>query len=282
MPAEPTGLVARCAVIGSPIAHSLSPVLHAAAYRELGLNWAYESHEVSEPTLGAFLANLDPAWRGLSVTMPLKRAIIAACSDVEPRAGLLSSVNTVVITAGSRHGYNTDVTGFVRAFAEAGVHSLGSVVVVGGGATAASALAAVAALGARTATVLARSPARAAAVAALGPSLGVEVDVLALGEPWAFRSADAVISTVPVQAQASLDLSSIASLAPLLFEVGYDPRVTPLTEAARAAGSRVVEGFALLLYQAGRQVELMTGVADAPLDAMRRAGVEALACRTGA
>jgi shikimate dehydrogenase len=270
------GVVARCAVIGSPIAHSLSPVLHAAAYRELRLHWAYEAHEVTEQTLDAYLGNLGSGWRGLSVTMPLKRAIISACSDVEPRARLLSSVNTVVITDGSRHGYNTDVTGFVRAFAEAGVRSLGSVVVVGGGATAASALAAVSALGARRVLVLARSTPRAAAVASLGSSLGLEVDVADVADTHAFRSADAVISTVPVQAHASLDVVSIAALAPVVFEVGYDPRVTALAEAAQAAGSRVVEGFALLLYQAARQVELMTGATEAPVEAMRRAGLEAL------
>jgi shikimate dehydrogenase len=263
-------------VLGSPVAHSLSPVLHRAAYRELGLDWEYDAYEVAVGELAGFMSRLSKRWRGLSLTMPLKRAVIDLCDDVTAQGRLLSSVNTVVIEpGGSRKGYNTDVAGFVRAFAEAGVSALGSAVIVGGGATAASALAAVAALGAREVTVLARTTARATSLAELGPRLGVQVVVRDLAHPPAAR-VDVVVSTLPVDAQSLETADVVVRLAPVVFDVVYSPTRTAFTEAGRAAGATVIGGFALLLHQAARQVELMTGTEEAPLEAMRDAGAAAL------
>jgi shikimate dehydrogenase len=269
----------RCAVLGSPIAHSLSPVLHRAAYRSLGLDWSYDAYDVAEDALAGFVAGLSDRWRGLSLTMPLKRAAVPLCVEVCARARLLGSVNTVVIgEEGERRGHNTDVTGFVRAFAESGVTALGSVVVVGAGATAASAVAAVADLGAEHVTVLARSPSRAATISALGPALGLEVTVGDLAQPpW--RAADAVISTLPAAARDAIAAGTLGSLAPVVFDVVYAPARTPLIDSALGSGGRVIGGFALLLHQAARQVELMTGTRGAPLDAMRAAGMAALGNR---
>ena len=265
-----------CGVLGSPIAHSLSPVLHRAAYRELGLDWDYDAYEVAEGELARFMSRLSSRWRGLSLTMPLKREVIELCDDVTAQGRLLSSVNTVVIEPdGKRKGHNTDVTGFVRAFAEAGVSGLDSAVIVGGGATAASALAAVAALGARKVTVLARTTARAAWLVDLGPALGVEVVVRDLADPPAAR-VDAVVSTLPVDAQRPEIVAATVGLAPVVFDVVYSPSRTLVTEAGHAAGASVIGGFALLLHQAARQVELMTGADVAPLEAMRGAGTTAL------
>ncbi len=267
----------RCAVLGSPVAHSLSPVLHLAAYRELGLDWTYGAHKVEEPELSGFMELLTPEWRGLSLTMPLKRRVIDFLDRVEARAGLLASVNTVVIGSTGRHGYNTDVLGFVRAFQEAGVLRLASVVVVGAGATAASALAAAADLGATRATVLARSTARASRLAGLGLSLGLEVELRDLADPASVPLADALVSTIPVDAQHAVPTEALASQSRVVFEVSYRPSRTPLTEAARAEDRQVIGGFELLLHQAARQVELMTSVERAPLEAMRTAGLAALA-----
>src|SRR5262245_48011129 len=191
MPAE------RCAVLGSPIAHSLSPALHEAAYRALDLDWTYTAHDVGEEQLAGFMAGLDEAWRGLSLTMPLKRVVIGLCDEGESLGTTLQSVNTVVIDPdGRRRGYNTDVPGMVEAFRAAGVRSLESVVVVGAGATAASTLAAVAGLGARNATVVARSPERAAPLVDLGDPLGCHVELLAMDRLAELPRTDAVISTI--------------------------------------------------------------------------------------
>jgi shikimate dehydrogenase len=277
MPAEPTVNRARCAVLGSPISHSLSPVLHRAAYRSLGLDWTYDAFDVSEKDLPGFWRDLSGPWRGLSVTMPLKRAVLELCDEVSAQARLLCSVNTVVVEHdGRRCGFNTDVAGFVRSFQEAGVTRLRSVVVLGAGATAGSALAAVAELGAVDATVLARSAARASFVTGLGPALGLDVRVRDIAQPPWPAEADAVVSTLPAAAQGEVAAGALAALAPVVFDVVYAPARTPLTQAARSRGSSVIGGFALLLHQAVRQVELMTGVEAGPVDAMRSAGLAVL------
>jgi shikimate dehydrogenase len=278
MPADPPSERVRCAVLGSPVAHSLSPVLHRAAYRTLGLDWSYDAVDVSEDALAGFLNGLSGSWRGLSLTMPLKRAVLELCDEVSDQARLLCSVNTVLIEPdGRRSGCNTDVTGFVRAFHESGVTALRSAVVLGAGATAASALAAVAELGADAVTVLARSAGRASFVAGLGPPLGLDVTVGELGRPPRPRDADVVVSTLPAGAQGEVATDALAALAPVVFDVVYAPARTPLMQAALSGGGTVIGGFALLLHQAVRQVELMTGADPVPVDAMRRAGLEALA-----
>ena len=94
----------RCAVLGSPIGHSLSPVLHREAYAALGLDWEYEAHVVTEDTLEAFLACLDGSWRGLSLTMPLKRAVLPLLDSISERARQAGGANTVVLAGGRRSG----------------------------------------------------------------------------------------------------------------------------------------------------------------------------------
>ncbi|MGW1148223.1 shikimate dehydrogenase, partial [Streptomyces sp. NPDC002454] len=128
----------RAAVLGSPIAHSLSPVLHRAAYAELGLDaWSYDRFEVDEAALPDFLAGLGPQWAGLSLTMPLKRAVIPLLDEVSDTAAAVEAVNTVVLTEdGRRTGDNTDVPGMVAALRERGVETVDSAAVLGAGATA--------------------------------------------------------------------------------------------------------------------------------------------------
>lgn len=290
-------------MLGSPIAHSLSPALHRAAYRELGVDWSYSAHEVDQPQLAGFMAALTEDWRGLSLTMPLKQRVIGLCDQVETRGRLLGSINTVVIDVdGIRSGHNTDVHGMVRSLESAGVERLDRVLVVGSGATAASALAAVAELGASHVTVLARVPSRAQALVDLGPALNLDVVVVAFDAVASKRSGprstgsegsrgmplssgpvdsdrvDVVISTIPVEGQTNI-ADYLGGCAPAVFDVIYSPRHTPLLTAAAGKGATVIGGFELLLHQAARQVELMTGVRQAPLAAMRAAGVAALADR---
>jgi hypothetical protein len=157
----------RAAVLGSPIAHSLSPVLHRAAYARLGLaGWSYGRHEVDEATLSGFLAGLDHgqpegSWAGLSLTMPLKRAVIPLLDEADPTALAVNAVNTLIFRAdGSRYGTNTDVSGLAAALRERGATAFGGAAVLGAGATAGSALAALSELVAGPITVYLRNPAR--------------------------------------------------------------------------------------------------------------------------
>ena len=275
MVAEPR----RAAVLGSPVAHSLSPVLHRAAYDELGLDWTYEAHEVTEQGLAGFLDGLDDTWRGLSLTMPLKRTVVALVDELTDRAQQAQAANTVVLDGGRRTGHNTDVAGVSAALRERGVGTVGTAVVVGGGATAASAVLGLADLGCTEVTLLVREPDRAAATvatAARHPRAPL-VDVQRWGgHPVA---ADVLVSTVPAAAQDGAVLAA-ADAAEVVFDVVYDPWPTPLARRALDAGRVLVSGLDLLVHQAVLQVELMTGVDRAPLAAMRRAGENALAARS--
>jgi shikimate dehydrogenase len=269
----------RCAVLGDPIEHSLSPVLHRVAYAELGLDWTYDAVRVPAGGLVGFVDGLDDDWRGLSLTMPLKREAMPLLTSMDDWTRVAGAANTVLLDAeGGRHGLNTDVPGAEAALAHATDAPLRTAVVLGGGATAASVLLALAERGLEAATLLVRERARAAetlAAVSRHPH-PPEVTVVAFGEAESLE-ADVVVSTVPAEAQDAGVLASVARV-PVVFEVVYDPWPTPL--AAAAADDRtLVTGLELLLWQAVNQVRAMTGRFDVPVEAMRRAGEAALAER---
>ena len=132
----------RAGVLGSPVAHSLSPALHRAAYAALGLDWTYDRYEVTESELPAFFGELDEEWAGLSLTMPLKSAIIPLLGEVDEVAGIITSVNTVLPGTQGWRGTNTDVFGIVRSLVERLTQAPLRATVLGAGATARSAIAA--------------------------------------------------------------------------------------------------------------------------------------------
>jgi len=270
----------RAAVLGSPIAHSLSPVLHRAAYEELGLDdWSYDRFEVDEAALPGFVGKLGPEWAGLSLTMPLKRAVIPLLDEISETASAVEAVNTVVFTEdGRRLGDNTDVPGMVAALRERGIEQVDSAAILGAGATASSALAALARICTGEVVAYVRSQARAAEMRQWGERLDVEVRT----EDWADAEhalrAPLVIATTP--AGTTDVLSSVVPERPAtLFDVLYDPWPTALAARWSAYGGAVVSGLDLLVHQAVLQVEQMTGRVPAPLDAMRTAGEKALASR---
>ncbi|MCO6011363.1 shikimate dehydrogenase [Actinoallomurus purpureus] len=255
----------QAAVLGSPIAHSLSPALHRAAYAALGLDWTYEAIECREQDLPGVL---EGPWAGLSLTMPLKRAVIPLLDDVSALARAVGGANTVVYDGGRRLGANTDVYGMVTALTEAGVRSPGSAVVLGGGATACSALAALRDLGLPKVVVVVRTPARAAEAVSAADRLGVSVSVQTLADTM--PPADLIISTLPAHA-ADPYAEAIARATGALFDVVYAPWPTAAGKAVGDRGGIVVGGLPMLVHQAARQVELMTGRAPAPVEAMRAA-----------
>ncbi|WP_424214712.1 shikimate dehydrogenase [Streptomyces sp. BI20] len=271
--------IRRAAVLGSPIEHSLSPVLHRAAHRELGLvDWSYDRFEVDEAALAGFVGGLGPEWAGLSLTMPLKRAILPMLDEIGAAARSVEAVNTVVFTGdGRRIGENTDIPGMVAALAERGVTKVSHAAVLGAGATASSALAALAGICAGEVTVHVRSEARAAEMRGWGERLGVPVRIA----DWA-RAAEALNAPLVVATTPAGSLDALAGAVPeapgTLFDVLYDPWPTPLAAAWAARGGAVVGGLDLLVHQAVLQVELMTG-RPGPLAVMREAGERALAAR---
>ncbi|MGW3558320.1 shikimate dehydrogenase [Streptomyces sp. NPDC000963] len=270
----------RAAVLGSPVAHSLSPVLHRAAYAELGLHdWSYERFEVDEAALPGFVDGLDGSWAGLSLTMPLKRAVIPLLDEVGDTAASVEAVNTVVLHEdGRRVGDNTDVPGMIAALRERGVEKVEAAAVLGAGATASSALAALARICAGPVTAYVRSEARAGEMRGWGERLGVDVRTA----DWE-RAAEAfetplVIATTPAGTTNAL-ATAVPDAVGTLFDVLYDPWPTPLAAAWSDRGGKVVGGLDLLVHQAVLQVELMTGRTPAPLAAMRAAGERALVAR---
>ncbi|MCW2786290.1 MAG: shikimate dehydrogenase [Marmoricola sp.] len=267
----------RCAVLGSPIDHSLSPVLHRAAYAELGLRWTYEAIEVEERELARFVNGRNASWRGLSLTMPLKRTVMPLLDGRDHWAEISGAANTVVFDGGRRMGHNTDIPGAVAALESRVPGPFTSAVVLGGGATAASMLIALGELGCEQARLLVREPSRALeTIEAVGRfERGPEITVGTLGDP--VGAADLVVSTIPAAAQTPWMVQS-ADECPVVFEVLYDPWPTPLAAAALVSGRMLVSGLDLLIHQAAIQVELMTEH-PAPMAAMRAAGEGALAAR---
>lgn len=306
----------RAAVLGHPIGHSLSPVLHRAAYGALGLDdWSYEAVDVTEETLGTFLAGLDGTWKGLSLTMPLKQTVLGMLDHVDPLAVVTGAVNTLVFqssgAARTLVGANTDVYGLVSALREGG--SLGAArradeghapsvsaagaaaaagtaptqvdgprtaVVLGAGATASSTLAALAELGVPTADVFVRSLGRTGDLQRAAHRMGLTPRFHPIAEAAAAAArADLVVSTLPAygaDAVADEILAGGHQVHGVLLDVAYDPRLTALTAAWRAAGGAAVAGQRMLLHQAAEQVRLMTGHV-APVQAMDDALEAALA-----
>ncbi|MFF4981867.1 shikimate dehydrogenase [Streptomyces sp. NPDC001046] len=270
----------RAAVLGSPIAHSLSPVLHRTAYRELGLEgWTYDRFEVDEAGLAAFFETLGPEWAGLSLTMPLKRAVIPLLDRISDTAASVDAVNTVVVTEdGRRTGDNTDIPGMVAALREHGIEQADSAAILGAGATASSALAALSRICPGEIAVYVRSEARAAEMRQWAERLEVTVRIADWADAEQALRAPLVISTTPAGVTDAL-ARSVPERPAALFDVLYHPWPTALAARWSMYGGAVVSGLDLLVHQAVLQVEQMTGVAPAPLDAMRKAGERALAAR---
>ncbi|MEW2267291.1 shikimate dehydrogenase [Streptomyces sp. NPDC047853] len=268
----------RAAVLGSPIAHSLSPVLHRAAYAELGLEgWTYDRFEVDEAALPGFLEGLGPEWAGLSLTMPLKRAVIPLLDGISDTAASVDAVNTVVLTRdGRRTGDNTDIPGMVAALREHGIEKTETAAILGAGATASSALAALARICTGEIAVYVRSEARAAEMRGWAERLDVGVRIADWADAEEALRAPLVLSTTPAGTTDAL-AAAVPEMPATLFDVLYDPWPTALAARWSAHGGAVVSGLDLLLHQAVLQVEQMTGSPSVPLAAMRSAGERALA-----
>ena len=253
----------RCGVVGSPIAHSLSPVMHRAAYADLRLDWTYDAIDVPAGALASFVDGCDATWVGLSVTSPLKREAAEHAVTRSSVVEELGVANTLIGGPDGWHAVNTDVPGAVAALRERGIESVQSVRFLGGGATVESLLLAVRSLGASSIEVWVRDPAR------FAPAEGVTVR--RLGDPID-EPVDLLVSTIPAEAVPPDAVESAAAV----FDVVYDPWPTFLISAAAAAGLPIVTGLDLLAHQATLQVELMTGE-GVDVDLLRDAALEALA-----
>lgn len=267
-------------MLGHPIGHSKSPLLHRAAYDYLGFDCAYERIDVPEADAAAFAASLrepdngEPRWAGLSVTMPLKAALLPAMDHLTSTAADLGVLNTVTFDYTSAGvvltGHNTDVAGIVNALRHAGVRGNPRVVILGAGGTACAAVAAAGGLDAASVSVCARrftaGPGGIPPVAEVGRRTGNEVQL----RPWedaaaACAAADVVISTLPPHgADALADQlaqapNTAAGAGAVLLDVAYDPWPSRIAGVWEDHGGLIVPGLEMLLYQAVEQVRLFAG-----------------------
>lgn len=266
----------RAYVLGHPIAHSLSPALHRAAYDFLGeQNLGYDRRDTLPDDLPAIMHDVrhpkgTPYIAGLSVTMPLKTAVIKYCDELSETARVTDAVNTVYPRGEKVLGDNTDVIGIVNALRHAGLEPQplkDSAAIVGGGATAISALTALHALGYRRVSVYARSLHKLGSVQEAADRLGVQLEQISLSElpqNLAERGHHPVVSTLPAHAadEWASQLSGLKGASamhrPVLLDVAYNPWPSVLASAWEANGGTVVSGLEMLLYQAVEQVLLFT------------------------
>jgi shikimate dehydrogenase len=261
-------VLGRAAVLGRPIEHSMSPVLHRAAYARLGLAWSYEAIDCGVADLAAVLAGRAD-WAGFSCTMPLKHAALDVADEVSPLAALVGAANTLLPRAGGGWiAENTDVAGIVAAL-DAHPVDTDRVTVLGGGGTAQAVLVALARLGVTACAVLVRDRSRAAAVVATAAAAGVRAELATLAPDAPLLAADLVVSTLPPGAADPVAARTWTS-GQTLLDVVYEPWPTAIAAAVEAAGGVVISGAQMLLHQAAAQVELMTG-RTAPVAAMRAA-----------
>ena len=270
------------AVIGSPIEHSLSPVIHRAAWAQLGVDgWEYRRLEQDADSLPRFIGGLGGDCAGLSVTMPCKQAVMPLLDVIDPLASAVGAVNTVVPSSGVLAGFNTDVTGIAsairRACSQADRALPTSAVVLGARATASSALAALGELGIVTSTVAARRFGGPGSVVAASSRLGVSIDQVLWSDCdavlRAVSGADLVISTLPAGVADPIAEHMTVREGQVLLDVVYSPRDTALRSAFERNGGIVAEGTDMLIFQAAAQVQLMTG--RAPKTDVMRGALEA-------
>jgi shikimate dehydrogenase len=270
----------KAAVVGSPVAHSLSPVLHGAAYAALGLDrWTYERFDRDGEGLADLIGGLGPEWVGLSVTMPGKRAALSVASELSARATVVGAANTLVRRAdGTWFGDCTDVDGVTGALRSVGGFTVGQrALLLGAGGTAAATLVCFAEFGVREVVLAVRDPARARQARETAERVGLRLRterIDALDLEAEAESADVVVSTLP--AGAVDRYAKVLARSSCVLDVVYHPWPTPLATAVEDGGGQLATGLDMLLHQAFGQVELFTGH-TAPREAMR----DALSAATG-
>lgn len=262
----------KAAVLGHPVTHSLSPILHNAAYAALGLEHTYEAIELQQAELESFVQSLDKSWMGLSLTMPLKEIPFAFVDLISPTARLTKSINTLLLS-GEIRADNTDVFGIQAAVLETITSDISTVAIIGSGATARSSVVAAFNLGAKSVKMISRNEVSTKECANIATELGITFETYSL-DATDWQTSDLVINTTPAGAADGL-CDAIREAHGLLLDVVYSPWPTRLAHTWQELGAITCSGHLMLLHQAGQQVQLMTGEV-APIEAMRAALENAL------
>lgn len=244
----------RGAVLGSPISHSLSPVLHRTAYEKLGVFGQYQAIEVASNQLAEFISGLDESWTGLSLTMPLKEMVLKVADEVDELALRINSANTLIRSPRGWRALTTDVNGFTQTLLAHDVETYERVVILGSGATARAAAASCDGAN-RQITIVHRSPARESAMRKC--VLSARLEFAHWGED--LPESDLLINATPAGVADSYAEKLSSLVQGVFFEALYNPWPTRMLSRWRAQGGFGIDGLDLLVHQGIDQVELMTG-----------------------
>jgi shikimate dehydrogenase len=264
----------RLAVLGHPIDHSLSPTLHRAAYEVLGLDWSYDREDVTEDQLDDSVSSRDASWLGLSLTMPLKYRATEIADVVDADTALTGACNTLLFDheTNQKFGYNTDVAALASVVVDAarsisdGGDVPASIAVLGGGATAVSAIVAAARAGVESVDIYVREPRRASNAVVAAQASGVLASVHDLASFCETASSTVTICTLPGPVGVDLPAADLAGR--ILIDVAYSPWPTTRAVAWQAAGGSAVSGLHMLVRQAVLQVRVF--VSGSPEVALER------------
>ncbi|MHB1418962.1 MAG: shikimate dehydrogenase [Bacillota bacterium] len=275
-------------IFGHPVSHSMSPVMHRAAFRKLGLDYVYLPFDVFPQRVSeAVLAIRALGFHGVNVTIPHKEAVIPFLDSLSPEAKMIGAVNTIVQEDGVLYGHNTDGLGFIRSLEEeANTIPRGKTIVLVGAGGACRAIAlTLASKGAKRLFIVNRTLPRAEAVAAeVNGSTGVHARPLSLDNrslEEALEKADILVNTSPVGMYPHTDVEPVVpeellNSRLLVCDLVYNPKETTLLQAAARRGCRTLSGLGMLVYQGAEAFKLWTRV-DAPVDVMRAAVEDSLA-----
>lgn len=260
------------AVVGSPISHSKSPIIHRAAHRVLSVDWNYSAIEIPEGRLLQFLETLDESWHGLSVTMPLKLEANRLANELDPIAQATRVSNTLHRTQKGWKGFNTDVFGIQSALRDSLSAGAPRVLILGSGATATSAVfAALLSNPASKVTVVARDSKKAKQTKLLALAAGFSIDIRSFKSlNRSLATADIVISTLPAGAldpyATKLGRNWFFKPRGLFFDIAYSSWPSAFASAWMARSLPAVSGIEMLIFQAIAQLRVFTsGDVDAAL-----------------
>jgi len=279
-----SGKTGVCGIIGDPIEHTMSPVMHNAAFQKLGLDFVYLPFQVKKEELGQAVAGMRALnIKGLNVTIPHKVAIIPFLNKLDPLAEKIGAINTIVNNGGVLTGYNTDATGFLQALLEQGVEPEGKTTVILGAGGASRAISFILAERGAHLVILNRQSGRAEDLSRrIAQVFEKEITALALGEQNladVLARADILINTTSVGMSPDVDKTPVPAklLKPglVVFDIVYNPAKTRLLREAEAAGAKTINGLDMLVWQGALAFEKWTG-RKVPLDLMKREAIKAL------
>lgn len=263
-------------VVGHPIKHSLSAVMHNAAFRELGLAYTYAPYDVEENILGEFISSCREDFIGLNVTIPHKLAVIPFLDDLSKEARLIGAVNTIKFENGKATGYNTDGVGFVRSLQEASVPVAGKrFLILGAGGASRAIIFQLVADGAKV-SVANRDRSKAEDLASdVEGKTGRPINVVSYDTKDLevhLKDVDVLVNTTPVGMHPATGETVIPSaIIPegiVVVDIVYNPPETMLLREARMRGCRTVGGLGMLVHQGAEALRIWLGV-DPPIEVMR-------------